>query len=240
MIYNENAIETMARLGKESVDLVLTSPPYGEHVRDYGIGNAAYDFPEIARGITLILKRGGVCVWVVADETVNGGESGQSFREALAFMELGLTLHDTMIYSKSGFKNPSKGRYHQTFEYMFVFSKGKPKTFNPIMDRKNKYVGTHGGEKSFRGEYGMRYNIWHYSNGGNQTSKDKKAFRHPAPFPDKLAEDHIISWTKEGETVYDPMAGSGTTLVAAKKLGRKYIGSEINPDYVKIINERLK
>ena len=233
--YNESNLETMARMPDNFIDLTVTSPPY-DNLRTYN--GYSFDFENVSKELFRVTKQGGVVVWVVADATIKGSETGTSFKQALRFIELGFNLHDTMIYSKSGFKNPSNDRYHQTFEYMFVFSKGKPKTFNPIKDRKNKYAGIHGGEKSFRDEYGKRFNVWYYPNGGNNTTKDK-VFKHPAVFPEQLANDHIISWSNEGDVVYDPFGGSGTTCKMAYLSKRKCIMSEISTEYCELSKQRL-
>lgn len=235
-LWNENCLLTLRRLPYNSIDLILTSPPY-DNMRKYN--GYSFEFEAIAKEIVRVLKPGGVVVWIVGDETHRGSESGTSFRQALYFKSVGLNQHDTMIYEKSGFARPSTNRYHQTFEYMFILSKGKPKTFNPIKDRPNKYVGIHGGERSFRGEFGMRTNIWRYAVGGNNTSTDKQAFKHPAPMPDGLARDHIISWSDPGDLIYEPFCGSGTTIVQAEILGRKWIASEISEEYCELIKQRL-
>lgn len=234
-IYNENCLDTMAKMPDNFIDLTVTSPPY-DNLRTYN--GYSFDFKNIAKELYRVTKDGGVVVWVVGDATIKGSETGTSFKQALFFKEIGFNLHDTMIYSKSGFKNPSNNRYHQTFEYMFVFSKGNPKTFNPIKDRKNKYVGVHGGEKSFRDEYGKRFNVWRYANGGNNTTKDA-VFKHPAIFPEQLANDHIISWSNKKDLVYDPFMGSGTTAKMSILNNRNWIGSEISNEYCNLIEERV-
>ena len=234
-VFQGNSAELMKKLPDNFIDLTVTSPPY-DNLRTYN--GFKFDFETIAKELFRITKEGGVVVWVVGDATIKGSETGTSFKQALYFKEIGFNLHDTMIYSKTGMKNPSNDRYHQTFEYMFILSKGKPKTFNPIKDRKNKYVGVHGGEKSFRGEYGMRFNVWLYANGGNNSSKDD-IFIHPAVFPEKLANDHIISWSNKGDLVFDPFAGSGTTLKMAMLNDRNYLGFEISAEYCDLINKRI-
>jgi len=224
------------------IDLVVTSPPY-DNLRTYG--GHSWDFEGVARELTRVLKPGGVIVWVVADATVNGSETLTSMRQAIHFKDVcGLRVHDTMIYKKSGVAFPDSNRYLQNTEFMFVLSKYKPKTVNLIRDRPNKYVGTMGGNKRgglcTRAEYGIRWNVWRYANGRDNSSKDREAYKHPAIFPDALARDHILSWSNEGDVVLDPFAGSGTTCVAAKKLNRNYIGIEINSEYVDICEKRLK
>jgi site-specific DNA-methyltransferase (adenine-specific) len=191
-------------------------------------------------------------IWIVGDAVIEGSETGTSFRQALYFKEIGLNLHDTMIYQKNNFSNPSKTRYHQVFEYMFVLSKGKPKTFNPLMDRKNVYSGyTSFGENTTRGkdgtftkqekrviqEYGMRYNIWKGNTSGQENMC--KHIDHPATFPLWLVKDHILSWTNENDVVLDPFMGSGTTGVACKELNRQFIGCEIEEKYVEMAKERI-
>lgn len=241
-IYNENCLDTMARMPDNFVDLTVTSPPY-DNLRDYK--GYSFDFESIAKELYRITKEGGVVVWVVGDETQDGSESGTSFRQALYFKETGFNLHDTMIYSKNGFRFPFPNRYHQVFEYMFIFSKGKPKTFNPIKDKPNKHIDysermkrEKDGSKTFRKafmaeEFGKRYNIWQYAIGGD------KGVDHPATFPEKLAEDHILSWSNEGDLVYDPFMGSGTTAKMAMNNKRNYIGSEISKEYCDIAENRL-
>lgn len=233
-IYNENCLETMARMDSESIDLTVTSPPYDD-LRKYN--GYSFDFEPIAKELYRVTKRGGGVVWVVGDQTKNGSESGTSFKQALYFKEIGFNLHDTMIYEKNSSTYPasaSGNRYSQIFEYMFVFTKGKPKA-KLICDKPNKWAG----HKDFSGklknpvpDFSPRTNIWRYVTSFN-------GVKHPAPFPEQLAADHIISWSDEGDLIYDPFMGSGTTGYMAKKLNRNYIGSEISSEYCLIANERI-
>lgn len=240
-----DCLDIMQSIPDKSIDLVLTSPPY-DNLRDYGDslewGEAIWK--KCANLLNDKLKDGGVIVWVVGDETTNGSESGTSFKQALYFKEIGLNLWDTMIYEKSGMSYPgSQKRYFNTFEYMFVFAKGEPKTANLIKDRPNKYVGTMGGNKRGglckRAEFGRRFNIWRYNNGKFNSSKDSRAFQHPAIFPEQLAADHIITWSNEHDVVLDPFAGSGTTCVVSQELNRQFIGIEKVQKYCQIARERL-
>jgi len=241
--------EVMKGMPDKCVDLTVTSPPY-DNLRDYK--GYEFNFKSIARQLFRVTKQGGVVVWVVGDATVNGNESGSSFKQVLHFKEIGFNLFDTMIYFKQGFSNPSANRYHQVFEYMFILSRGRPKTFNPIKDRINRWEKSFGrntsrnknGElKEFKrkirfGKYGMRYNIWEYHTGFNPKKYTEK--EHPAIFPENLAYDHIKSWSNEREIVLDPFIGSGTTARAAKDLHRNFIGIEISQDYCKIAENRLR
>jgi DNA modification methylase len=240
----------MATLKEESVDLTVTSPPY-DNIRDYkGYCFEEQDFKEIVKQLYRVTKKGGIVVWVVGDATMKGSETGTSFRQALGFMEGGFKLHDTMIYEKntSSFPAQRKGkRYTQIFEYMFVFCKGKIKTGNLICDKANKWAGhTNWGKNTQRGKNGElketkdikpvpdfspRNNIWKYNVGKGFNSSDKESHKHPAIFPEKLAEDHILSWSNEGDVVLDPFMGSGTTCKMAKKNGRKYIGIDMSEEY---------
>lgn len=235
-IWNEDCRQTLKRMPSASIDGGVTSPPYDEF-RDYK-GLPFDEFMEIAKELARVLKPGGVLCWNVGDQCVRGSETGTSFRQALYFKDIGLNLHDTMIYEKSGFSFPSTNRYHQVFEYVFILSKGTPKTFNPIKDRPNKYVGIHGGEHSYRGELGARTNVWRYANGGNHT--DRFSSGHPAPMPEDLARDLILSFSNAGDIIYDPFCGSGTTVAEAEKLGRKWIASEISKEYSEIIKRRVE
>ena len=247
--YNMDCLEGLKLLDDNSIDLTVTSPPY-DNLRTYN--GYSFDFENIAKELSRVTKDGGVVVWVVNDSTINGSESGTSFKQALYFKEIGFNLHDTMIWNKGSFAFPSKNCYHQVFEYMFVFSKGKPKVLNFIKDRKNLYVGDRGasgrnkngvrnkGKSLVRDKYGKRFNIWNYPIGGGHCTKDKIAYQHPAIFPEQLANDHIISWSNEGNIVLDPFMGSGTTAKMALINKRNYIGFEISKEYCDIAEERIK
>ena len=236
----------MKGIDDKSVDLTVTSPPY-DNLRTYN--GYVFNFEEIAKELYRITKDGGVVVWVVGDATIKGSETGTSFKQALYFKDIGFNLHDTMIYDKGYAPNPSNIRYNQSFEYMFVFVKGKIKTVNLLRESRTtvgnrkstirQKDGTTKTEERILNKDRVRRNIWFLDNGYMRTSKDKISFQHPATFPEKLAEDHIISWSNEGDVVFDPMAGSGTTLKMAKKNNRNYIGIEISPEYIDIINKRL-
>lgn len=235
------------------IDLIVTSPPY-DNIRDYEGYNFAFE--QLAWGLWRIMKKGAVLVWVVGDETVNGSESGTSFYQALFFRNnCGLNLHDTMIYEKNTAAFPPTNRYEQVFEYMFIFSKNKPKVVNLIKDKKNMWAGTKNfGEISNRSkdgklikdgkhivaDFGIRTCIWRYNTGFGYSSEDKEAFEHPAIFPEKLARDHILSWSNEDDIVLDPMCGSGTTCKMAYRYKRKFIGIDISEKYCRIARQRMK
>jgi site-specific DNA-methyltransferase (adenine-specific) len=251
-IYCGDCAMVMKEIDENIIDLTVTSPPYDD-LRSYK--GYSFNFEDIAKELYRVTKPGGVVVWVVGDATVNQSETGTSFRQALYFRELGFNLYDTMIYEKPGFTKPQTNRYHQIFEYMFVFSKGNVKTFNPIMDRPNIYAGwtclgrntarqVDGSLKEEKNnrplipEFGMRFNVWKM-NTASQENVCKSNLRHPAMFPYALARDHILSWSNAGDLVLDPMAGSGTTCRAAKMLGRQYIGIDVAEEYCKMIEETL-
>lgn len=234
-IYNENCLDTMKKMDDESIHMVVTSPPY-DNLRSYN--GYTFDFESISRELSRVIRQNGVIVWVVGDAVTKGSESGTSFRQALFFTSLGLNLHDTMIYEKNSSSFPARknsNRYTQIFEYMFVFSKGSPKKGRLICDKPNKWAG----HKDFSGklknpvpDFSPRNNIWKYTTSFN-------GVKHPAPFPEQLAIDHILSWSDEGDVVYDPFMGSGTTAKAAILTGRQYIGSEISKEYCDVITDRL-
>lgn len=249
-IYNENCLDTMARMPDGFVDLVVTSPPY-DGLRKYN--GYSFDFESVAKELFRVVKVGGVVVWVVSDATVNGTESGTSFRQALYFKECGFCLHDTMIYHKNTLPL-SHNRYENHFEYMFILSNGKPNTFNPIK-MKSKRAGEARVGSSFRHEGSdtgklhkmgnvleekVSGNVWFYDTGFNKSSKDELAFKHPATFPEQLAADHIYSWSNEGDLVYDPFGGSGTTAKMAHLQNRKWIISEISSEYCGLSKKRIE
>tara|TARA_R110000796_G_scaffold209394_1_gene325708 strand:- start:507 stop:1238 length:732 start_codon:yes stop_codon:yes gene_type:complete len=236
----------MARMKDNFIDLTVTSPPY-DNLRKYN--GYSFDFESIAKELYRVTKQGGVVVWVVGDATIKGSETGTSFRQALYAKDCGFNLHDTMIYQKS---TPplTHNRYEQNFEYMFIWSKGKPNTFNGLREPKeykdNRRTKAFGRNKDNSVDLGfssnldtrLKRNIWRYFAGGG--ANDKIASKHPAIFPEKLAEDHILSWSNENDIVYDPFMGSGTTAKMAKINNRSYIGSDISEEYCIIAQQRIK
>lgn len=250
-IYNEDCLDTMKRMEDNFIDLTVTSPPY-DNLRSY-TGEAQWNFEvfqEIAKELYRVTKEGGIVVWIVGDATIKGSETGTSFKQALFFKEIGFNLHDTMVWIKPDPIPLTHNRYEQSFEYMFVLSKGKPKTFNPIKV-KTKYGGRIENMKNWsnkdenqakrirdedlvRKEYRIDYNNWKIS------VNDGVKVKHPAKFPEELCERHILSWSNEGDIVYDCFMGSGTTAKMAILNNRNYIGSEISKEYCDIAQERIK
>lgn len=247
MIMLGDCLNIMRQMDDWCIDLTVTSPPY-DNLRKYN--GYCFDFENVAKELYRITKDGGVVVWVVGDATIKGSETGTSFRQALYFMDCGFNLHDTMIYKK---KNPipqNHNRYEQCFEYMFVLSKGKPSTFNPIKEPTKNFGKSFqwGNRKTVMDDSQCRrdrgddvrdvskdkskQNIWEYSVGGGKTG-------HPAVFPEQLATDHILSWSNPSDVVFDPFMGSGTTAKMAMLNGRKFVGCEISEEYCNIIKERL-
>jgi len=246
-----DAIEVMQTMPSDCVDLVVTSPPY-DNLRSYN--GYSFNFEGMAKGLFRVVKKGGIVVWVVGDQTIKGEETGTSFRQALYFKQVGFNLFDTMIYLKTprGAVGNNK-TYWQAFEYMFVLSKGAPKTINLLKDRGNKDErdGDNGTKRLHDGtllklkragysKYGRRTNVWEYLIGRGHSASDNIAYQHPAIFPEKLVQDHITSWSDPGDVVFDPMCGSGTTCKMAKLNKRDFIGIDISSEYCKIAEERLK
>lgn len=250
-IYNIDNIQGCKMLDDESVDLVVTSPPY-DNLRRYN--GFCFDFDNLVKELFRIVKRGGVIVWIVNDATKDYSESGSSFKQALGFMNIGFNLFDTMIWCKDGGGAVGSNlSYTQNFEYMFVFSKGKPKTTNLIYDKPNKSYTQNGkqvkrpesrggNDNGDRGHFIVTFkekskrNNWWYL----VPQEQEGSSFHPAVFPEKLVRDHIISWSNEGDVVLDPFMGSGTTAKVARALGRKYIGFEISKEYCDLANKRLQ
>jgi len=246
-LYVADCVEFMARMEAESVDLTVTSPPY-DNLRNYN--GYSFDFEAIAGGLFRVTKAGGVVVWVVGDK-IDKGRTLSSFRQGLFFQEVGFWMHDVMIYRKKNTPFMRSNAYTNAFEFMFVLSKESPKTFRPLKEPtvrsgyemlvhnkgpdavNNKVLKELKKEKT-------RTNIWAYAVGLGGTTRDRVAFRHPAVFPEKLAGDHIRSWTEPGDLVFDPMCGSGTTPKMALLAGRDYIGVDISADYIAIAEQRME
>jgi len=245
--------DVMGSFEDNYIDLTVTSPPY-DNLRDYK--GYSFDFEGIAKELFRVTKDGGVVVWIVGDETRNFGESLTSFRQALYFNEIGFKLLDTMIYLKKCYPPayPNLKRYAGVFEYMFILLKGKrPKIFNPLMEDKSLASMKDGAVSGYRqkdgsvikkkifsmGKKKQKTNVWEYLP-GRHSGEDIKKFLHPATFPNELAKDHILSWSNEGDTVFDPFTGSGTTLKMAERLGRKWIGIEMSEEYCEIAKARIE
>jgi site-specific DNA-methyltransferase (adenine-specific) len=245
-LYVADCADFMASMPEECVDLAVTSPPY-DNLRNYK--GYSFEFERIAEGLFKVIKAGGVLVWVVGDK-INGGRSLTSFRQGLFFQEIGFVMHDIMIYQKKNTPFMRSNAYTNAFEFMFVLSKGKPKTFNPLKEKtvRNGFEmvvfnkGADGINKKNLKELKTektKTNIWQYAVGLGGTTSDRIAFKHPATFPEKLALDHIVSWSNAGDLVFDPMCGSGTTCKMAFLSNRKYLGVDISEEYIQIAQDRL-
>lgn len=244
-LFNADCLLKMKDFDSNSIDLTITSPPY-DNLRTYK--GYTFDFEGIARELYRITKKGGVVVWVVGDATINGSETGTSFKQALFFKEIGFNLHDTMIWKKDNPIPLNHNRYEPCFEYMFIFSKGNPKTFNPIKEKTQCAGKFHSWdnfyresgtahrprkEKTIGKEYKIKNNVW-------ELSISNTEFNHPAIFPEKLAEDHLLSWSNEGNLVLDPMCGSGTVGKMCAKHNRNFIGIDIAKEYIDIAQKRIQ
>ena len=254
-IYNADCVEFMKTIDNESIDITITSPPY-DNLRKYEW--YSFDFEWTAKELYRITKEWWVVVWVVNDATIDWSESWTSFRQALYFKEVWFNLHDTMIYEKNTSTFPAKrtsNRYTQIFEYMFVFSKGKPKTAKLICDKKNIrwWVTTWGvshnrnsddklvptDKKTTIAEYSPRNNIWQYKVWRSANHWQWWVSDHPAVFPIQLVKDHLLSWSNEWDTVLDCFMWSWTTALACRELNRNFIWIEISPKYCEIANKRI-
>lgn len=242
IVHGDNC-QVMEVFPDDCVHLVVTSPPY-DSLREYG--GHTWDFEGVATHLLRVICPGGVLVWVVADQVVNGGETGTSLRQAIHLQDKGFRLHDTMIYRTN--KPPTSGkRYQHCWEYMFVFSKGDPETFNAIREpctwagyktaptQRDKDGNLLGGNRRVIQDTKVKENIWYYQAGSGKTEKTD----HPASFPLQLALDHVKTWTNEGDVVLDPFCGSGTTCRAAADLGRQWIGIEVDSQYAEMAKTRL-
>lgn len=241
-VINGNCLDVLKTIDSGSIDLTVTSPPY-DNLRTYN--GYTFDFENIAKELYRVTKDGGVVVWVVADATIRGSETGTSFRQALFFKDCGFNLHDTMIWEKTG--SGALGStlcYGQNYEYMFVMSKNRPSAVNLICDRENvvksgkvfvngalKADKSHAVRVVERKPFGKRSNIWRI--------QPQQRSQHPAPFPEALANDHILSWSNAGDTVLDPFCGSGTTGKMAALNGRKFIGIDVSDEYCEIARKRI-
>lgn len=243
-----DCLKHMKTMPAKSVDLTVTSPPY-DNLRTFN-GTFDFDFNNIAKELFRVTKDGGVVVWIVNDATINCNETGTSFKQVLYFKIIGFNLHDTMIWQKA---NPMPGvhnnvRYTASFDYMFVLSKGKPKTiflieepclrkevysFNTSWGRKKDGSSKKGQKPRRTNKTKPKNNIWVFGVGGLTT-------KHPAVFPEKLAKDHIVSWSNENDLVLDPFMGSGTTGVACHNLNRAFIGIELDKEYFAIAKKKIE
>lgn len=239
--YIAESVEWMKEnLPDNFVDLTITSPPY-DNLRSYK--GFEFDYKTMLKELYRVTKDGGVVVWVVADSVVKNSETLTSFKQALCAKEdVGFNVHDTMFYQKNSYPFPMSNRYYQQVEYMFVFSKGKPKTVNLLRceaqgrKRKSTTRNPDGTTSETKYETGhktrVRDNIWLCDTGYMRTTKDKIAYKHPAQFPEQLAQDHILSWSNEGDIVFDPMCGAGTTCKMAYLNNRNFIGVDMSEEYI--------
>lgn len=246
-VYQADALAFLRDLPDASIDLVVTSPPY-DNLRTYN--GYSFNFEPIAHESYRVLKPGGVQVWVVGDSVVNGSETLTSFRQALYFKEVGFRVHDTMIYEKDSLQFPDISRCYQVFEYMFVLSKGTPRVVNLPRIKTTHFNNdgatkrkTDGSLEHVKYATGLATrvmgNVWKFGVGNGKTTLDKEAFEHPAMFPEKLAERHILTWSNPGDLVLDYFGGSGTTAKMALHNNRQFLTCDISAEYCELMRERL-
>lgn len=245
-IYTGDCVDFMRNLKDGFINLTVTSPPY-DNLRNYN--GYSFDFEGVATELYRVTAMGGVVVWIIGDK-VNGGRSLTSFRQAIFFQDIGFQMHDVMIYRKKNTPFMRSNAYTNCFEFMFILSKGKPSVFNPLKDKTKRNgremlvtnKGADGINRKIEATLNKektRVNIWEYAVGLGGTTSDRFAFKHPAIFPEKLASDHILSWSNEGDIVFDPMCGSGTTCKMAKLLNRRFIGVDVSSEYVELSKQRV-
>jgi site-specific DNA-methyltransferase (adenine-specific) len=247
-----DCVAGMQQLPDCCIPLTVTSPPYDD-LRTYG--GHTFDFEAVAGELWRITMNGGIVVWVVGEQVKKGTETGTAARQKLHFMDLGFRC-STMIMVTSRVRFPQRGRYPSVFDYAFVLTKGRPRHFHAICDKKNKYVGEkfrwklrerdgrivkreHCHDK-YVGVFGSRMNVWFYHVGYMKTTTDKDAYGHPALMPEKMAEDFIISFSRPGDLILDPFSGAGTTSKMAMLNGRRYLGMEICENYASDSRKRLE
>lgn len=262
-IVTGDCLDVLPGIPAESVDLVLTSPPYDD-LRTYE-SSKRFDFPtftKVADELVRVLKPGGIIAWNVNDQIVDGSRTLTSFKQCLHFCNYscpGILCHDIIIYEKAGIRYPSNPRirYNQSFEFVFILSKGAPKTFNPLIDRKNKNIGKKitSTERKRDGKlkiksgalmgkttptHSMRTNVWRFPTGWGHSYDNEKLKGHPAIMHQRLAQDLILSYSNAGDLVLDPFCGSGTTCFVARENNRDFLGIEINPKYAEMARERVR
>lgn len=246
-----DAIEHASTLASDSVDLVLFSPPY-DGVRDYR-GNWTLDLPALGSELLRVVKDGGFAVMVIADGTKNQRKSMTTFRTAVAWEDAGWSLFESVIYSRDG--RPGAWwatRFRVDHEHILMFYKGKrprPVTHHDGLRVPSKHAG-----KKWTGTQRLtdgtlvktsatvaadkcRGTIWHYATSNSEGNRTKA--KHPATFPDALARDVILALSAPGDVVYDPMMGSGTSVVIAAQEGRRWLGNDFFAEYVEIAQQRL-
>lgn len=252
-VYCTDCVEGMKKLPENSVDIVVTSPPY-DKVRDYD-GNVEFDLHATGEGIHRVLKDGGIAVMVIQDQTKNFGKSLTSFKTIIDWCDnVGFKLFECVIYRKHGVEGAwwSK-RFRVDHEYMPIFLKGeRPQYFNKepvkIPSKHGGKVLTGSGNRKTDGTTTKTVTrpinkmkcpgtVWNYLMAGDKNPLKRK---HPAVFPDKIPLDFIQVFCPENGVVMDPFLGSGSTAVAAKKLGRNFIGFEAVPEYCELAKERIK
>ena len=254
-LFHGDCADVLAALAPVRADLIITSPPY-DGIRDYEGASAAYDFHRCAAPIAAALTDGGVMAWHTNDGVVNGGYTNTSLKAALHFCEdLGLVMHDRIIVDRMGLGAFAADRWFQNWDYCWILSKGKPKTFNALEGepnvsegkvRRNRVDGLRNADGAPKLTFktlpatpktSKRRAIWRI-NSGSQAQAFHGDISHPAPMPMRLAQDLISAYSNPDDLVLDPFAGSGTAAYAAMMMGRRAIGIEVHKPYLDEAIER--
>lgn len=247
-----DCVEVLKSFPDNSIDLVVTSPPY-DQIRKYN--GFSFNLHNTGKEIFRVLKDGGIAAMVIQDQTKNFGKSLTSFKTVIDWCDnVGFKLFETVIYKKHGAEGAWwTKRFRVDHEYIPIFLKGeRPAYFNKeplkIPSKHGGKTMTGGGTRLTNGiriptrsikinPMKCRGTLWDYTTCGDGT---RLKHQHPATFPDKLPIDFIQCFCPEKGIVLDPFVGSGTTILAAMQLNRNYVGIDISKEYCELTKKRIK
>lgn len=234
-IFNESCLNTLARMSDDSVDLVITSPPYNMNLR---IRDGKYCSRQITKEFStkydgfsdnmpiaeyfdfhlrVIKELLRVAPIVFYNVQIVTGSKRAVFK---LLGELNEYVKDIIVWDKENAQPAmSEGVLNRQYELIIVFAK------RDAISRKFNYCNF---------ESGTLNDVWRIKRGKKVTNL------HGATFPEELVEKILTNFSRERDVVYDPFMGTGTTAVVCKKMNRRFIGSEIITSYVEVAKERLQ
>ncbi len=253
-IHNLDARKINSVLTEKIVDVTITSPPYFD-MKDYGSENQIgygqqfdeylEDIKKVFKNVYNITKETG-SLWIVIDTFKKEDKIiPLPFRVADKLDEIGWKLQDIIIWNKDKTVPwVRKGQTKNKFEYILFFVKN-PKKFKYYNDRIRQYDTKH--LKKWWIRYPERYNpkgksaeeVWNYPI-PTQGSWGKGYVKHFCPLPTDMIGSMIKLTSDETDVILDPFAGTGSVLVQAVYMKRKYIGFELSEEYITRFNKYLK
>jgi len=234
-VFNESCIDTMSRMKDNSIDLVITSPPYNMNLR---IRNGKYCSRQIVKEFSTKYSDFDDNLPIEVFYKLHSKIISELIRVSkITFYNIQIVTGSKRAFFKI------IGEYSDFLKEIIVWNKGyaQPAMASNVLNRQSELILVFEKENAISRQFskcnfqrGTLSDVWDIKRGR------KIDDNHSAVFPEKLVETVITNFTDENDIIYDPFMGTGTTAYVSSLLNRNWIGSEINQKYCEVIMDRVK